>query len=145
MFDLRAGPGSELARSSSMPLMVLTASSIRLVIWVSTSSALAPGSWTCTLTIGESVFGIRSRPRSLYENAPEHDERRRHHDGEDRTLDADVCQFHWPAPSPPAATALAAAAAGLRAAALSSPPRRSHARAGRELIHVARGERSRCP
>ena len=47
-----AWPWSEFARSSSMPLMVLTASSIRLVIWVSTSSALAPGSWTWTFTTG---------------------------------------------------------------------------------------------
>src|SRR5712691_208848 len=53
-----------------MPLMVLTASSILLVIWVSISSALAPGNCTCTLTFGESVLGIKSRPRSLYENAP---------------------------------------------------------------------------
>src|SRR5215470_2428507 len=53
-----------------MPLIVLTASSTRLVIWVSISSALAPGRLTLTVTTGASVFGIRSRPSSRYENAP---------------------------------------------------------------------------
>ena len=45
-----------------MPLMVLTASSMRLVMVVSISSALAPGRFACTETTGASVFGIRSRP-----------------------------------------------------------------------------------
>ena len=45
-------PWSEEARSSSMPLIVLTASSMRLVIWVSISSALAPGRLACTETTG---------------------------------------------------------------------------------------------
>ncbi len=40
----RAEPWLELQRSSSMPLIVLTAASIGLVTDVSISSALAPGS-----------------------------------------------------------------------------------------------------
>ncbi len=38
-------PGLEIDRSSSIPSTVLTASSIRLEISDSTSSAEAPGSW----------------------------------------------------------------------------------------------------
>jgi hypothetical protein len=53
-----------------MPLIVLTASSMRLVIVVSISSALAPGRFACTDTMGASVFGIRSRPSDSYETAP---------------------------------------------------------------------------
>ncbi len=45
-------PWSELARSSSMPAMVLTASSTGLVICVSISSALAPGRLVRTVTTG---------------------------------------------------------------------------------------------
>ncbi len=63
-------PWSEEARSSSMPLMVLTASSMRFVICVSISSALAPGRFACTETTAASVFGIKSRPRELYDTAP---------------------------------------------------------------------------
>ena len=66
----RALPWSDDARSSSMPLIVLTASSMRLVICVSISSALAPGSIALTFTTGLSVFGIRSRPRDVYDTAP---------------------------------------------------------------------------
>ena len=40
-----------------MPLMVLTASSMRLVISVSISSAEAPGLTTVTMTVGKSIFG----------------------------------------------------------------------------------------
>ncbi len=53
-----------------MPLIVLTASSMRLVIVVSISSALAPGRFACTETTGASVFGIRSRPSDSYDTAP---------------------------------------------------------------------------
>ena len=77
-----------------MPLIVLTASSIRLVIWVSTSSALAPGK--LDLDVDDRLIGLRHQVEAeipVGERA-EHDERGRHHDGEDRTLDADVCQFH---------------------------------------------------
>ena len=63
-------PWLELQRSSSMPLIVLTAASIGLVMEVSTSSALAPFGLARTLTVGESVRGIRSSPRSRYENQP---------------------------------------------------------------------------
>ncbi len=65
-----AEPWLELQRSSSMPLIVLTAASIGLVIVVSISSALAPDRPARTLTVGLSVRGIRSRPSSPYENHP---------------------------------------------------------------------------
>ena len=66
----REFPWSDDARSSSMPLIVLTASSMRFVIVVSISSALAPGRFAWTDTIGASVFGIRSRPSDSYDTAP---------------------------------------------------------------------------
>ena len=53
-------PSVEIERSSSMPLMVLTASSILSVSSVSTSSGAAPGSVVMTETIGRSTFGKRS-------------------------------------------------------------------------------------
>jgi hypothetical protein len=53
-----------------MPLMVLTASSMRLVICVSISSALAPGRLAWTDTTAASVLGIRSRPSDSYDTAP---------------------------------------------------------------------------
>ena len=92
-------PWLEVARSSSMPLIVLTASSMRLVICVSTSSALAPGSWTWTVTTGRVGLRHQVEAEILVRERAQHDERRRHHDGEHRPLDADVCELHWPAPS----------------------------------------------
>ena len=58
-------PSDEVERSSSMPLMVLTASSILSVISVSTSSGAAPGSRVVTTTVGKSTFGkaIEAEPR----------------------------------------------------------------------------------
>lgn len=47
---------------SSMPLIVLTASSIFSVISVSTSSGAAPGRRVVTTTTGMSTFGKRSSP-----------------------------------------------------------------------------------
>ena len=63
-------PSDEVERSSSMPLMVLTASSILSVISVSISSGAAPGSRVVTTTVGKSTFGKRSTPRRVNENAP---------------------------------------------------------------------------
>src|SRR5262245_47849104 len=63
-------PSDEFDRSSSMPLMVLTPSSILSVISVSTSSGAAPGSRVVTTTVGKSTFGKRSSPRRPKENAP---------------------------------------------------------------------------
>jgi hypothetical protein len=57
-------PSIVIERSSSIPLMVLTTSSMRLVIWLSTSSGLAPGRWVVTVTVGMSTFGKMSKPRS---------------------------------------------------------------------------------
>ncbi len=53
-----------------MPLMVLTASSTRLVMSVSTSSADAPGLLTETDTVGKSILGNRSTPRVKNEKVP---------------------------------------------------------------------------
>ncbi len=53
-----------------MPLMVFTASSIRLVMSVSTSSADAPGLLTETDTVGKSILGNRSTPRVKNEKMP---------------------------------------------------------------------------
>src|SRR5262245_35770968 len=63
-------PSIVVERSSSIPLMVLTASSIRFVTWLSASSGLAPGSRVVTVTVGMSTFGKMSRPRSRYEASP---------------------------------------------------------------------------
>ncbi len=53
-------PSVEIERSSSMPLMVLTASSILSVSSVSISSDEAPGSVVMIDTTGRSTFGNRS-------------------------------------------------------------------------------------
>ena len=55
-------PSDEIDRSSSMPLIVLTASSILSVIWVSMSSGAEPGWRVVTVMIGKSTFGKRSTP-----------------------------------------------------------------------------------
>ena len=68
-------PSVEFERSSSMPLTVLTASSILSVISVSTSSGAAPGSRVVTTTVGKSTLGKRSRPR-LREGERPHDGQR---------------------------------------------------------------------
>ena len=52
VIEQRANPWLELQRSSSMPLMVLTADSIGFVIEVSISSALAPDRLAPTETVG---------------------------------------------------------------------------------------------
>src|SRR5262249_684731 len=57
-------------RISSMPSIVLTASSSTFVTPVSISSTLAPLSVVVTTTIGKSTFGKRSRPRRTYEKRP---------------------------------------------------------------------------
>src|SRR5262245_31865581 len=63
-------PSDELDRSSSMPLMVFTPSSILSVISVSTSSGAAPGRRVVTMTVGKSTFGKRSSPRRVKAKAP---------------------------------------------------------------------------
>ena len=63
-------PSDEFERSSSMPLMVLTASSILSLISVSTSSGAAPGRRVVTTTVGKSTLGKRSRPSRVNANAP---------------------------------------------------------------------------
>src|SRR3954470_14694569 len=63
-------PSDEVERSSSMPLMGLTASSILSEISVSISSGAAPGRRVVTTTVGKSTFGNRSTPSRENENAP---------------------------------------------------------------------------
>ena len=63
-------PSDDTDRSSSMPLMVLTASSILSEISVSICSGDAPGWTVVTTTVGKSTFGKRSTPRRVKENAP---------------------------------------------------------------------------
>ncbi len=55
-------PSEETENSWSMPLMVLTASSILSVISVSISSGAAPTRTVVTLTSGKSTLGKRSTP-----------------------------------------------------------------------------------
>ena len=50
-------PSDEIERSSSMPLIVLTASSILSVISVSICSGAAPGCTVVTVMVGKSTFG----------------------------------------------------------------------------------------
>src|SRR5262245_42479001 len=63
-------PCPDIVLSSSMPSILLTVSSTRLVICDSTSSGLAPFNRIMMLTVGGSVLGIKSTPRSRYENTP---------------------------------------------------------------------------
>ena len=63
-------PSTEVERSSSMPLMVLTAPSILSVISVSISCGDAPGLTTVIVIVGRSIFGNRSTPRDLKEKRP---------------------------------------------------------------------------
>ena len=56
-------PSDEIDWSSSMPLIVLTASSILSVTSVSISSGLAPTRTVVTVTRGKSTLGKRSTPR----------------------------------------------------------------------------------
>ena len=58
-------PGPEIERSWSMPSTVLTASSMRRLTSVSTSSIEAPGSTVRTETVGTSTEGKRSTRRRV--------------------------------------------------------------------------------
>ena len=85
-------PSEDVERSSSMPLIVLTASSILSVISVSTSSGAAPGSRVVTTTVGKSTLGKRSRPSRVNANAPTTVSDRMRTRREDRTLDGDCSE-----------------------------------------------------
>src|SRR5580704_587770 len=63
-------PSTEVELICSMPLIVFTESSTRLVISVSTSSADAPGLLTETDTVGKSILGSRSTPKVKNEKPP---------------------------------------------------------------------------
>ena len=80
-------PSEEVERSSSIPLIVLTASSILSEISVSTSSGAAPGSRVVTTTVGKSTFGkpveAQARERERADDRQREDQDAR----EDGTLD----------------------------------------------------------
>src|SRR5215213_2667541 len=63
-------PSLDTDRSSSMPLMVLTASSILSVMSVSISSGADPGRRVITAMVGKSTFGNRSTPSWKYPTTP---------------------------------------------------------------------------
>ena len=63
-------PSLVVERSSSIPEMVLTASSIILVTPVSISSTLVPERVVVTVTMGRSTLGKRSTPSRRYEASP---------------------------------------------------------------------------
>ena len=76
-----------------MPLMVFTASSMRLETWVSTSSGAAPRSVVVTVTTGRSIFGKRSTPSLRYESRPSTTSAMIEHGGEHRPPDTDFCEL----------------------------------------------------
>ena len=59
-----------MERSSSIPLMVLTASSILSATSISTSREEAPGTTVVMATVGNSTLGKRSTPRLAYPAMP---------------------------------------------------------------------------
>src|SRR5580704_18152098 len=63
-------PSTDVELICSMPLIVFTESSTRLVMSVSTSSADAPGLLTLTDTVGKSILGNRSTPKVKNEKPP---------------------------------------------------------------------------
>ena len=79
-------PSDEIERSSSMPLIVLTASSILSVISVSISSGAAPGSRVVTTMVGKSTFGKRSTPSCVEREGA--DDRERQDEDASRRPDA---------------------------------------------------------
>ncbi len=82
-------PSTEVELMLSMPLMVLTASSTRLVMSVSTSSADAPGLLTETDTVGKSIFGKKIHAQGEERKPTHHHERHNQHSGENRPFDAE--------------------------------------------------------
>ena len=86
-------PSTEVERSSSMPLMVLTAASTLSVISVSISRGLAPGLTTVTVIVGRSIFGKRSTPSDMNEKTPDHRQRQNQHRREDRAADANFSEL----------------------------------------------------
>ena len=83
-------PSEEVERTSSIWLMVLTASSTFLVISVSISSGDAPGSETVTCTVGISTFGKQIDAEAEIGEDADHHERQNQHGGEDRAADAEL-------------------------------------------------------
>ena len=67
---MRARPACTWEVTSSMPLMVDSASSKGRTTWVVISSGVAPGRDTAMLTVAGSARGKRSTPRSRNEKMP---------------------------------------------------------------------------
>ena len=82
-------PSDEVEVSVSMPLMVLTASSILSVTSLSTCSGAAPGSRVVTRTVGMSTLGNWSMPSCVKANSPTTVSDRIEHRREDRPADAE--------------------------------------------------------
>ena len=92
-------PSDEIERSSSMPLMVLTASSILSVISVSICSGAAPG-WTRGHDDGREVDLREAIDAEARERERADDGERQDEDGrEDRTFDAERGEPLHDAPS----------------------------------------------
>ena len=87
-------PSDEVDVSVSMPLMVLTDSSILSVTSVSICSGAAPGRRVVTEIVGMSTLGKRSTPRRPKANSPTTRQRQDEHPGEDRTPDAEFDASH---------------------------------------------------
>ncbi len=84
-------PSLVVERSSSIPLMVLTTSSMGLVIWLSTSSGVAPSRVVVTVKLhpGEGV-----QPQVAIGGQPQHHQGHDEHGGEDGPADAQIAQAH---------------------------------------------------
>ncbi len=83
-------PSTEVERSSSMPLMVLTAASTLSVTSVSISRGLAPGLTTVTVMVGRSIFGKRSTPSVDDREDAHHRQRQNQHRREHGPPDANL-------------------------------------------------------
>ena len=78
-----------MERSSWMPSIVLTTSSIGWETWDSISAGEAPGRRVLTRTVGRSTDGKRSTSRFRVARRPDHHQRQHDHRREDRPADAD--------------------------------------------------------
>jgi hypothetical protein len=78
-------PSTEVERSSSIPLIVLTAPSTLSVISVSISCGDAPGLTTVTVIVGRSIFGKEIDAQRLVGEEPDDRQTQDQHRREHRT------------------------------------------------------------
>jgi hypothetical protein len=88
-------PSMELERSSSRPAMVLTASSMALVIWLSISSGAAPGRRVVMVMVGRSTLGKMSTPSCAKEASPRTTSEAISMVVKDEATDEDLEEAHW--------------------------------------------------